>query len=137
MHDRAVGSLVIGWYLLYQSTHLQVISRRTHARSPLRAMASPPAAAAPEISEQLMAELSNLNDESFDRLLRCAIDNTFQLPQDGASVAIPLTISSSSHVSVSDGSAVADAIVVHSSTGAIDQPASVVEEYTIPQQQEF
>ena len=94
-------------------------------------MASPLAAAVPEISEQLLAELSGLGDDSFDRLLRCAIDNAFQFPQEGASVAVPLTISSSSHVSVSDGTAVADAIVINSSTDAVDQPASVVEEYTI------
>ena len=81
--------------VLVVSVRTSTVYQPYNSRTLPRAMASPPAAAVPEISEQLLAALSGLADDSFDRLLRCAIDNTFQFPQDGASVAIPLTISSS------------------------------------------
>ena len=87
-------------------------------------------AAAPVISDELLNELSGLNDESFDRLLHCAINNSFVFPQDAEHVQVPLTVSSLSHVSVSDGSAVADAVVIHDSADR-GQPESALEEFTM------
>jgi hypothetical protein len=87
-------------------------------------------AAALVINDELLNELSGLNDESFDRLLHCAINNSFVFPQDAEHVQVPLAVSSLSHVSISDGSAVADAVVIHDSADR-GQPASALEEFTM------
>ena len=85
----------------------------------------------PNFDGQLLNELSGLDDASFNRVLQNAIQHTFQFPTDVQHVAVPLTISSSSHVSVSDGPAVGDADIVNSSADADDQPASAMEEFTL------
>ena len=93
-------------------------------------MASPPAAVL-NVDAELMNSLSGLDDAAFDRTLRHALENVFNVPTDGDNVAVPLTVSSTSLLSVSDGSAVADVVVVDSSTDANGQPARVVERHSI------
>ena len=74
-------------------------------------MASPPMALN-DVDDELLVEVSGLDSVSFEQAVQYAIENAFAMPEDMHHVAVPLTVSSSSHISVRDGPAVADAVMV-------------------------
>ena len=93
-------------------------------------MASPPAAVL-DVSAELMHELSGLDDSAFDRALQHAVQNVFNLPANGDNVPVPLTVSSTSLISVSDGTAVANVVEVGDSVDESGQPARGIEHHSI------
>jgi len=91
-----------------------------------------------DVDDELLVEVSGLDSVSFEQAVQYAIENAFATTEDMHHVAVPLTVSSSSHISVSDGpavaddgSAVVDAVVNFGLVDAVDQPASVIEHITI------
>ena len=64
-------------------------------------MASPPMATV-NFDAELLGELSGLDDQAFNRVLQSALDNVYQANTDAQFVEVPLTVSSSSRISVSD-----------------------------------
>jgi hypothetical protein len=63
-----------------------------------------------DVDDELLVELSGLDSVSFEQAVQDAIETAFAMPEDVHHVAVPLTVSSSSHISVNDGPAVADAV---------------------------
>ena len=93
-------------------------------------MASPPMALE-DVDAELLTELTGLDSMSFEQAVQDAMQTAFAMLEDVCHVAVPLTVSSSSHISVSDGPAVTEVVVAYESVDAVDQPASVIERHTI------